>query len=154
MTMQMSMSQLREQLSDIEPDDRTYEGIGTSEVDLLRQLLDDDEPRLAAQAVHALSRIDATSAHHVLLAASKSTRPEVRVAVAASASALPPSVSDQVLSKLLDDSEVGVRKFAVKSTSERNSEVVKKRLGKVATTEPNPAVQQIAEAKAKSLSSP
>jgi HEAT repeat protein len=148
------MSQLRTQLSDIEPDDRTYEGIDASEVDLLRQLLDDEEPWLAARAVYALSRIDAESAHRVLLAASKSPRPEVRVAVAASAGALPPRVSDQVLSRLLDDPELGVRKFAVKSTSERNSEAVKKRLERIATTEANAAVQQIAEEKAKSLLPP
>ena len=80
--------------------------------------------------------------------------PEVRVAVAASAGALPPRVSDQVLSRHLDDPELGVRKFAVKSTSERNSEAVKKRLERIATTEANAAVQQIAEEKAKSLLPP
>jgi HEAT repeat protein len=148
------MSQLRTQLSDIEPDDRTYEGIDASDVDLLRQLLDDEEPWLAARAVYALSRIDAESAHRALLAASKSPRPEVRVAVAASAGTLPPRVSDQVLSRLLGDVDLGVRKFAVKSTSERNSDAVKKRLGTVATTEANTAVRQIADEKAKSLLPP
>src|SRR5947208_8133561 len=128
MTMPMSMSMLRAQLSDIEPDDHTYKGIGPSEVDLLRQLLDDEEPWLAARAAHALSRVDAESAHAALLAASKSSRPEVRVSVAASAGALPPSVSDEVLSRLLDDSDLGVRKFAVKSTSDRNSHTVKQRV--------------------------
>jgi hypothetical protein len=151
MTMPMSMSQLREQLSDIEPNDRTYEGIGAADVDLLRQLLD-EESWLAARAVHALSRIDREEAHRALLAASKSSRREVRVAVAASAGALPPSVSDEVLTRLLDDSELGVRKFAVKSTSDRNGDAVKKRLGKVASRERNTAVRQIAEEKANSLS--
>ena len=152
--MPMSMSKLREQLSDIEPDDHTYNGIGPSEVDLLRQLLDDEEPWLAARAAHALSRIDAESAHAALLAACKSSRPEVRASVAASAGALPPSVSDDVLSRLLDDSEVGVRKFAVKSTSDRNSDTVKQRVGKIAAAESDTAVRQIAAEKAKSLSPP
>jgi hypothetical protein len=84
-----------------------------------------------------------------LLAASKSSRREIRVALAASAGALPPSVSDKVLTRLLDDSELGVRKFAVKSTSDRNGDAVKKRLGKVASRERNTAVRQIAEEKVK-----
>ncbi|MGH2603991.1 MAG: HEAT repeat domain-containing protein [Dehalococcoidia bacterium] len=150
--MTMSMPQLREQLSAIEPDESIYEGIGASEVDLLRELLDDEEPWLAARAAHALSRIDAEPAHDALLSATQSQRSEVRVAVAASAHVLPPRVSDQVLSRLLDDSELGVRKFAIKSVSDRNSDAVTRRLGELAAGEPNTALRRIAEERASSIS--
>ena len=43
--MAKSMTQLREQLSAIEPDERTYEGIGPSEVPLLRDLVHEVLPR-------------------------------------------------------------------------------------------------------------
>jgi HEAT repeat protein len=145
------MSELREQLSDIEPDDSTYEGIGASEVAFLRQLLDDQAAWLAARAAHALSRIDTESAHAALIAASQSSRPEVRIAVAASAGALPPRVSDEVLSVLLDDSEIGVRKFAIKSASDHNSERIKQRLVELASTETYTALRHVAEEKARSL---
>jgi HEAT repeat protein len=150
----MSMAQLREQLSAIEPDESTYADISAAEVDLLRQLLDDEEPWLAARAVHALSRIDDESAHSALLAASQSSRPELRTAVAASAHALPPSLSDDILSRLLRDSEVGVRKFAIHSTSERNSDVVRARLIEVAGSDVNTTVRQIAEKRARLISPP
>jgi HEAT repeat protein len=153
--MSMSISELRYQLSAIEPEESTYEGIGASEVDLLRELLEEEEEGwLAARAAHALSRIDSTDAHDALLSATESSRPEVRVAVAASAEALPPKVSDEVLSRLLDDPEIGVRKFAIQSTSDRNSDAIRRRLGEIARTDADTALGKIAEEKARSVSPP
>lgn len=152
--MPMSKSQLRERLSAIEPDESLYEGIGPSEVPLLRELLADEEAWLAARAAHALSRIDSESAQEALVAASKSDRPEVRVAVAASASALPPSVSDEVLAALIDDSNVGVRKFAIQSVSDNNSGMVRQKLTEVAMTEPHAPLRQSAELQARALAGP
>jgi len=150
----MPISELRKQLSAIEPDESTYEGVGPPEVDLLKDLLQDEEAWLAARAVHALSRIDADSARDALLSAARSPRPEVRVAAAASASALPPRVSDEVLSTLLGDSDTGVRKFAIKSTSERNSEAIRHQVGEIARTDDDTAVRRIAENQAKIIPPP
>jgi len=47
-----------------------------------------------------------------------------------------------------------VRKFAVKSTSDRNSHTVKQRVRKIATAAGDTAVRQIAVEKAKLLSTP
>jgi HEAT repeat protein len=153
--MSMSIAEVRQQLSDIEPDQSTYEGIGASEVELVRELLEEEEEAwLAARAAHALSRIDTDDAHDALLRASGDPRPEVRVAVAASAHALPPTLSDEILSRLLNDSEIGVRKFAIKSTSDRNSDAVRQRLGEIATSEADTALGQIAEERAKTVSPP
>lgn len=152
--MPMSIAELRQQLSDIEPEQSTYEGIDVSEVDLLSELVNEDEAWLAARAAHALSRIDSVEAHDALLRATNNTRPEVRVQVAASAHALPPQLSDQILSKLLNDPEIGVRKFAIKSTSDHNSNAIKQRLREIARTDPNTALGQIAEDKARTISPP
>ncbi len=54
----MTKAQLRQKLSAIEPTESIYEGIGPSEVELLRELLQDQEAWLAARAAYALSRID------------------------------------------------------------------------------------------------
>ena|SRR5215207_3988955 len=152
--MPKTMSELRQQLSVIEPDEHTYDGIGPSEVDLLSQMLDDEEAWLAARAVHALSRINEDKARDAIVTAAGKPRMELRVAAAASADALPPSVSDEVLSRLLDDSQIGVRKFAIKSVSNRNSEAIRERIRQIATTDPNARLRQIAETKARSVSSP
>lgn len=142
--MPKSMSELRQQLSAIEPDERTYEGIGPPEVDLLRTLVDDEEA----------SRIDADNARDAIVSATGSPRMEVRVAAAASAGALPPRASDEVLSRLLGDSQIGVRKFAIKSISDRNGEAIKRRIRQIATTDANTGLRQIAEEKARAVSPP
>lgn len=152
--MSMSIAELRQQLSDIEPEETTYEGIGPSEVDLLRELLEEEDAWMAARATHALSRIDSDRAHDALLWATEDARPEVRVAVAASAHALPPKLSDEILSRLLNDSEIGVRKFAIKSTSDRNSNAVRQRLGEIAISDADTALGQIAKEQAKTVSRP
>lgn len=152
--MSMSSSALREQLSAIEPDESTYEGIGASEVDALRELLEDEEAWLAARAAHALSRIDSDTARDALLSAAESSRTEVRVAVAASAGALSPTVSDEILLRLLDDADIGVRKFAIKSTSAENSDLVRKRVVDIAKSDSSSALEEIATEKAKSVSPP
>jgi HEAT repeat protein len=152
--MPKSMSELRQQLSAIEPDEHTYEGIGPSEVDLLSELIDDEEAWLAARAVHALSRIDADEARDAIVTAAGKPRMEVRVAAAASAGALPPKGSDEVLSKLLGDSHASVRKFAIKSVSDRNSDAIRRRIREMATTDPDTGLRHIAEARAKSVSPP
>ncbi len=149
--MPMTNEELRAQLSDIEPDDSTYDGIGPSDVDVLRQLLDDDEPWLAARAVHALSRINSEDARLALIEASENARAEVRVAVAASAASLPPAVSDVLLSRLLDDPEIGVRKFAVMSSSERNNVAVRGRIEELGRSETNASVRRMASEKAEGL---
>jgi hypothetical protein len=152
--MSMSIAALRRQLSDIEPQQTTYEGIGASEVDLLRQLLEEQEAWLAARAAHALSRIDSDDAHKALLLAARDPRPEVRVAVAASADALPPKLSDEILLRLLNDSDIGVRKFAIKSASDQNSDAVRERLAEIGRSDANTALGQIAEEQAKTISPP
>jgi hypothetical protein len=86
-----------------------------------------------------------------LVEASQNARPEVRVAVAASAGSLPPKVSDEVLSKLLNDPEIGVRKFAVKSSSARNGVAIRRRVRELAASETDAGVRRIAIEKARGL---
>jgi HEAT repeat protein len=149
--MPKSLSELREQLSAIEPDERTYEGIGPSDVDSLVRLVDDDEDWLAARAVHALSRIESSQARQSVASAAQSPRTEVRVAAAASAAALPAEDSDEILSKLLDDSQPAVRKFAVKATSTRNAEAIQARVRDMATRDESAGLRRVAQRQAGSF---
>lgn len=150
--MTMTMSELRSQLSSIEPDESTYAGIGPSEVDMLRELLDDEEAWMAARAVHALSRVDDDAARAALAEAAHKPRMEVRVAVAASAPEMPPEESDDLLADLLDDEHAAVRKFAIGAVSERNSEAVRAKVGAMAATEADSRLRALADEKARSVS--
>jgi HEAT repeat protein len=152
--MPKSLAQLREQLSDIEPDERTYEGIGPSEVDMLVDLLDDEEEWLAARAVHALSRIDSDNARQAVVSAAANPRMEVRVAAAMSADTLPARDSDEVLSRLLDDPQPAVRKLAIRSASDRNSEAVRQRIVEIASAEADTRLRQVAQERARTMAGP
>ena len=151
--MSKSVAELRDQLSAIEADERMYEGIGPSDVDTLARMVDDEEEDwLAARAVHALSRIDSSEARQSVAAAAESPRLEVRVAAATSAAALPASDSDGILSKLLDDPQPAVRKFAVKATTPGNAEAVRARVRDMATSDKSAGLRRVAEKQARSVS--
>ncbi len=130
--MAMTIEEVRSQLSMIESDEQMYANLGQEEVPLLREFLDDDEAWMAARAVYALARIDTPDALAAIEVASGSLREEVRIAVAVSASRLPPPATNRVLEKLLTDDEVGVRKFAIKSVSPANSQRVRDLVGSIA----------------------
>ena len=150
--MTMTMSELRAQLSSIEPTEETYAGIGPEEIGLLRELLDDGEAWMAARAVHALSRIDDPAAREALADAAAKPRMEVRVAVASAARDLPPETSDEVLPALLADDHAAVRKFAVGAVSARNSAAVREQVSALASTEPDDRVRELAGEKARTVS--
>jgi HEAT repeat protein len=150
--MTMTMSELRAQLSSIEPDESTYAGIGPDEVGLLRELLGDEEPWMAARAVHALSRIDDPAAREAVAEAAYNARMEVRVAVASAAPQMPADAADAVLADLLADDHTAVRKVAVSAVSERNSPAVREQVSALAATEPDDRLRSIAGDKARSVS--
>jgi HEAT repeat protein len=150
--MTMTMSELRAQLSSIEPDESTYAGIGPDEVGLLRELLGDEEPWMAARAVHALSRIDDPAAREAVAEAAHNARMEVRVAVASAAPQMPADAADAVLADLLADDHTAVRKVAVNAVSERNSPAVREQVSALAATEPDDRLRSIAGDKARSVS--
>ena len=147
----MTLEQLRIQLSDIEPDEGMYYGIGPSEIPLLEQLLQDREVWMAARAVFALSRVPDSKAVAILSRAAADPRKEVRVAVAASASNLKPSDANNILLRLLTDADVGVRKFAVKAVSAAHSAAVHAKLRDLETRDPAPSIRDAAKSKLREL---
>jgi HEAT repeat protein len=146
--MPLSPSALRTQLSTIELDDATYAGLGPQDVDTLIEFLRDEEGWLAARAVHALSRIDDPRARAAILDASAMPRPEVRVAAAVAAQDLPTATSDELLRTLLDDPDVPVRKFAVRSVSPRNAPAVQARVRDLARDDTDQRIRAVAQSKA------
>lgn len=138
--MPIALKELRNQLSAIEPDVGTFDGIGPSEIPLLEQLLQDKEAWMASRAVFALSRIPDPKALTIFSRAASDPRPEIRIAVAASVNNLKPIEANKILLKLLDDTDLSVRKFAIKSVSKSHSASV---LGKLRKLEKQDPVQPI-----------
>lgn len=149
--MPMTLEQLRNQLSAIEPDESTYQGIGPSEIPLLEQLLQDEEPWLASRAVFALSRLRDQQATRILSRLTADPRPEVRVSLAASTNNLPPQAANDILLNLLEDTDVGVRKFAVEAVSETHNKAVRAKVRDIENRDPTPALRDIANTKLREI---
>jgi HEAT repeat protein len=145
--MPMTMEELRRQLSAIEPDENTYSGIGPSELPLLEQLVRDPEPWMASRAVFAASRIPGAHAKAILARAAGDPRPQLRVAAAAATKNLAPADANSLLLQALNDSELGVRKFAIQSVAATHSEQVHARLRELETGDPAPAIRDSAKAR-------
>ncbi|MFE6834998.1 HEAT repeat domain-containing protein [Streptomyces sp. NPDC057705] len=142
--MTLSENDLRQRLSAIEPTRATYAGIGPGDVDALRTLLGGKETRLAVRAVHALGLIDSDAAHETILSTVRDPRPEVRTSLAHVAERLPVDLSNQVLAALLNDPDIGVRKFAIRSVGPRNAEVLRAKVEQVSHSDENQGLRRVA----------
>lgn len=142
--MAMTLAQLREQLSSIEIDAATYDGIGPSDVPVLDQLVSDPETWIAGRAIFALSQVRTPTALAILARAAADPRPEIRVAVAASTRNLAPEDANGLLLRGLSDTELGVRKFAIRSVAPAHSPAVQTRLRELETADPAPAIRAAA----------
>lgn len=149
--MSMTLEQLKSQLSAIEPDESIYAGIGPSEIPLLEQLLQDKEAWMASRAVFALSRVPDIRAVTILSRSVADPRPEVRVAVAASVGKLKPAETNNILMKLLTDTESGVRKFAVQAVSGSHDAIVHAKLRDIETRDPAPSIRDVAKDRLREL---
>ena len=107
-------------LSDIEANEAMYAKLSEEDVPHLIQLMQKAEPWLAARCVFALSRIGGDVANSTIVSAAADERKEVRIAVASASKVLPDAVSNVVLDSLIDDGDLGVRKFAIKSISNKS----------------------------------
>ena len=143
----MTLDELRQQLSDAEPDESTFSGIGPSELPLLEQLLSDPEPWMASRAVFAASRIPGAHAKAILVRAAADPRPQLRVAAAAAAANLAPADANSLLLQALSDADLGVRKFAIRSVAATHSEQVRARLRELESGDPAPAIRDAARSR-------
>ncbi len=140
--MTLSLKELHDRLGAIEPTEEMYAGIGEEDVSALEQLLNFEEPWLAARAAYAIGRVGGAKAAEVLGRAAQDRRPEVRIAVAGSVACLPPEGSDALLSGLLGDSDGGVRKFAMRAVSDDSGAEARGRVERMAEEDPLPLVRE------------
>ena len=145
--MPLTLAALKEQLSSIEVDGATYDGIGPSDVPLLEQLVRDPETWLAARAIFALSQLRSAAATAILAGSAADPRPEIRVAVAASAKNLPAEDASGILLQALNDPELGVRKFAIRSVAPQHAASVQAKLRELEAGDPAPSLRDAAGAK-------
>jgi len=149
--MPKTLEELRNQLSAIEPDIDMFDGIGPSEIPLLEQLLQDEEAWMASRAIFALSRIPDPKALAILSHEVSDPRPEVKVALAASVKNLKSSDANDILLKLLNDTNIGVRKFAIQAVSPNHNVSVREMLKNLEMQDPIPPIRDSAKDKLREL---
>jgi HEAT repeat protein len=139
--MPLSLQELQERLSVIEPTEEMYAGLGEDDLPALEQMLQFEEPWLAARAVFAIGRIGGDRTADALNSAAEDRRPEVRVAAAATAGQVPSGQSDALLSNLMADDDPAVRRVALHALPERAEPRVLEQVGQLAESDPVPLLR-------------
>jgi len=113
--MLVSMEDVRKVLDPEEPDYGAAAQLGEPALPHLEQIVRGDDAMLASKAAYAASLIEGGA--DTVETAADSEEPLVRVAAAAAARNLPPERAQQLLSRLSDDQDPGIRKVAQASAS-------------------------------------
>jgi len=142
-----TVEEIKAILSSIETNETMYSLLDQTDIPNVKRMMDEAEPWLAARAIFALSRLGGDESHNIILRAATDERSEVRIAVAASCEILPDAISDTVLNSLIEDSEPGVKKFAIKSITKTSETRLKEKLRAFSREETNEPLRRIAEEK-------
>lgn len=145
------MSQTRETvIAALMPDEIDYDRVaaqlGPEAVPILKHLIEEGDPMIAPKATYLVARIPSDQTSDAILVAARASEPLVRLAAAAVAPAVGPDAAPELLSSLLDDADVGVRKQALdKASLYRDDEVIGRQLERMAKNDSEVALRQLAE---------
>ena len=146
--MAVRMEQVLAELCLIEPDYKNAAKLGTEAIPHLERLASGSDVSLATKAVYLASLIGGDRAVDLLFSAARSPTPEVRVQAAAAARNVPGPKAANILFTALDDSDVGVRNVALKSTKEifvtsAMSAAIRKKIEKLATSDSEEFIREL-----------
>ena len=113
--MPVTMEQVRKHLEPIEPDYVEAAMLGEESMPFLDQIASGNDSMLAPRAVHMASLIGGDHAVRIVRKATDSHDPVMRVQAAAVARYLPQEAAEDILLGALDDTDAGVRNFALKT---------------------------------------
>lgn len=92
---------------------------GADAIPILQDIIKGSDEMLASKAVYLVSMIDAPGREQAMTIASQHASAIVRVAAAATADKLAPANAEVLLNRLVDDSDIGVAKFSLRSIKSR-----------------------------------
>jgi HEAT repeat protein len=137
----MTMLEVRRAIDPEEPDyQRAAAELGREALPILAQLARSDDVMLASKAVSLAGVIGGDDALPIVEAAAYAEAAEVRIVAAVAAGRLG-GHGEAVLVRLLDDSDVGVRRYAVRSVPEKASARIRAALERMGTSDPNPTLR-------------
>jgi HEAT repeat protein len=143
MTEPVTMDLVRAQLDPEEPDYAQAAQLGQEAIPYLLELVEGNDPMLASKAAYLASVIGGDGAIDVLRVASRSPEDTVRVAAGAGLRNL--EVPAPLVERLLTDEDVGVRSTTLRSVVKNPSSRVRADVERVAASDPDPALRDLAE---------
>jgi len=118
--------------------------LGPDAIPVLRDLVRDEVPRIAASAAYLAGLIAAPASRQVVGEAVESGDAVVRVAAAATLPALAGRDVAGMAKRLLLDDDVGVRARAVRAAAWFDDEAIAERVRVIAADDPEPALRELA----------
>ena len=141
--MPVTMQDVINQLDREEPDYDQAARLGEEALPHLMALIQGSDLGLAVKAASLAGLINADQSTTALKIASDHAQPVVRVAAAAAAAHLAPEAASDVLIKLLDDPDVGVRKLALKSVPVDATPLLRSKVQELTISDPENFVRNL-----------
>lgn len=133
--MAVTMEEVRAELERDEPNYARAAGLGPDALPHVEELARSDDTMLATKAVYLAGLIQDDRAAKLLAEAAEAEEPRVRVAAAAAARNADAESASGVLSSLVTDDDLGVRKVALKSVPSDATQELRRAVEEVAAQE-------------------
>ena len=134
----------------LDPDEPNYSEaakLGTAALPHLDKLVREASPMLASKATYLAALIGGETAADILRHAAVHPNSIVKAAVASGARLLPNSTASHLLLLLLNDSNLNVRRAAIKAYSSNHDDVVRLRIENMQRNDPDAGIRTMAQQK-------
>lgn len=125
--------------------------LGDAAMPLLKEIIKGSDERMASKATSLAGMINSDERTDALTEAAKHPSVVVRVAAAAATTDLNADQAEKVLQYLIDDADIGVTKYALKSIRAKNlSQNFQDKLQKISDSSPSESIKSMAKEALKS----
>lgn len=144
--MPVTMQQVLAELDNDEPDYSALSALGPDALPHLDMIVEADDPLRASKATYAASLIGGTDSIDLLRKAAEHQDPQVRVAAAHGLRNSAAEAPTEVVGRLLDDADVGVRKIALSTAGDLDRAELRDKVAAMATGDPQEFLRDAATA--------
>ena len=134
--MPVTMQQVLSEIDREEPDYPAFARLGPDALPHLKAIVTADDPLRAAKAAYAATVIGGTPSVEVVRAAADHHDPQVRIAAAHGMQNLGAVAPTDLVMKVLQDPDAGVRKLAIRTAGALNRTEFTQRLTEISRTDP------------------
>jgi hypothetical protein len=142
--MSMTIDQVLEAIYPEEPSYVQAAELGPDALPLLDRIAQGDDPMLASKAVYLAGSIGGGESLEILKKAVKSREVTIRIAAAAATALYQPQQSKEILSSLLRDKDINVRKVALQSVIQLKIDALSNQVQELSDRDPEEFIRNLA----------